>query len=799
MKSVIPNVTPGQHIVPTVLYYLGGHNDVLSLSTRVAERLLEYTDLGIVKSVVIDVPTEYSVQSLPLYEKWITPLNTQKWAFHRGAGVVATPLNEIRVLICSTSATTEAAEINAVRDLVIAEYGGRGISNISVSFIGLTDSPVALDGAAYTAVMYVSSRVLDRAATAENVIVSFVGATLSDWLMQKGTQLSSGGKKVRATWFGAASVYVDAATIIKVVRDNLTILFMKLWRSDPLEQSQALVVKAAAVQEVQRTKAHIVTDVMSVVKERGWLFTAGATPSSISVTQLGDKNPSGYLAQSAPVASQLFGTATSWWLSTARDSANPLKVLADFRAFWSGFVHAPELIVVPEADLTATLEGHYSDIAAASRGVVQERFNEYMQSMTDFMMVQMFPPTPKDDRHYGIQRLIEALNFLIEEFAKPMQFSFGGAAINSSYADTTEYRTFMAKSNTTQVHDAQRKMSRLRRSIMSPIGLGVRMLAVYPIIVALIGMYGVILGTSTLTWIIAAVALVLLAFYEWFRAYNEYARKSSELRTQLFQRELAQSVLAIVNSVAEAERQRIHTHLVRLHEVYQDLNRLINQDVLKPIPVVSNREIPSKYVFQKLSRALGDQEIMVDDTFSGEPWNLLAGEQVRVYRKNQVFQLSWIGLIKHQLNSEARNRNSALPARAEVMLLERIALRVFEQQRQASTAMSYLRSIIEEPIAGVAGKDPIQIEVLVEEVDALSNGKKWAWLAQNSLVNVVPRVIPPGVVQATSEIFTLSQTSQDLLDAATGRNSTYWREPEAILTSSLEHEITKIHVEFDIQ
>jgi hypothetical protein len=71
-------------------------------------------------------------------------------------------------------------------------------------------------------------------------------------------------------------------------------------------------------------------------------------------------------------------------------------------------------------------------------------------------------------------------------------------------------------------------------------------------------------------------------------------------------------VLAIVNSVAEAERQRIHTHLVRLHEVYQDLNRLINQDVLKPIPVVSNREIPSKYVFQKLSRALGEQEILVD-------------------------------------------------------------------------------------------------------------------------------------------------------------------------------------------
>jgi hypothetical protein len=238
---------------------------------------------------------------------------------------------------------------------------------------------------------------------------------------------------------------------------------------------------------------------------------------------------------------------------------------------------------------------------------------------------------------------------------------------------------------------------------------------------------------------------------------------------------------------------------VRLHEVYQDLNRLINLDVLKPIPVVSNREIPSKYVFQKLSRALGDQEILVDNTFSGEPWNLLAGEHVRVYRKNQVFQLSWIGLIKHQLNAEARNRNSALPARAEVMLLERIALRVFEQQRQATTAMSYLRSIIEEPIAGVAGKDPVQIEVLVEEVDALSNGKKWAWLAQNSLVNVVPRVIPPGMVQSTSEIFTLSQTSQDLLDAATGRNSTYWREPEAILTSSLEHEITKIHVEFDIQ
>ena len=66
MKSVIPNVTPGQHIVPTVLYYIGGVSDVLSLSGRVAERLLEYTDLGIVTTVVPYTTTEYSVQSLPL-------------------------------------------------------------------------------------------------------------------------------------------------------------------------------------------------------------------------------------------------------------------------------------------------------------------------------------------------------------------------------------------------------------------------------------------------------------------------------------------------------------------------------------------------------------------------------------------------------------------------------------------------------------------------------------------------------------------------------------------------------------
>jgi transposase len=286
-----------------------------------------------------------------------------------------------------------------------------------------------------------------------------------------------------------------------------------------------------------------------------------------------------------------------------------------------------------------------------------------------------------------------------------------------------------------------------------------------------------------------------LTFYEWFRSYNAYARSAGEIRTQLFQRQLAPSVLSIASSVAESERERIHTNLMRLREVYQDLNTLINQGVLKPIPVVSNREIPSKYVFQKLSRALGDEEILVDSSYSGEPWDLLAGERVRVYRKNQVYQLSWIGLIKHQLNSEARNRNSALPARAEVMLLERIAQRVFEQQRQATTAMSYLRSIIEEPIAGVAGKDPVQIEVLVEEVASLSGGKKWAWLAQNALVNVVPRVLAPGVAQTASELMILSQTSQDLLDAATGRNSTYWRQPEAILTSALEHEVTKIHVE----
>jgi hypothetical protein len=133
------------------------------------------------------------------------------------------------------------------------------------------------------------------------------------------------------------------------------------------------------------------------------------------------------------------------------------------------------------------------------------------------------------------------------------------------------------------------------------------------------------------------------------------------------------------------------------------------------------------------------------------------------------------------------------------MLLERIAQRVFEQQRQATTAMLYLRSIIEDPIAGVANKDPIQIEVLVEESDVLAMGKKWAWLTQNALVNVVPRVTPPGSTSVPSEIVILSQTSQDLLDAATGRNSTYWREPEAVLTSALEHEITKIHVEFDIQ
>jgi hypothetical protein len=799
LKSVIPNVTPGQHIVPTVLYYIGGVSDVLSLSGRVAERLLEYTDLGIVTTVVPYTTTEYSVQSLPQYDQWITPLNAQKWAFHRGAGVVTTPLSELRVVIIATEATVDVSEINAIREHTIQSYSNHGISTISISFIGITDAPIALDSSTYTSILCVSSRVLDRQATAENLIVSFVGSALPTWLADKGTQLASGGKKVRATWVGAASVYVDAATIIKVVRDNLTILFMKLWRSESLDQSQAIAVKSAAVHEVQRTKASIARDVLNAVTAHGWVFTESSSPTSIASTQMGDPTPSGYLAQNAGVAQRLFGVASIWWVSATQSSTSVTKVFSDFRAFWSGFNTAPELEVVAEEQLVAALESHYSDISAASRGVVQEQFEVRMQSLTDFLMVQMFPPTSKDDRHYGIQRLIEALNFLIDESAKPLQFTFGGVQINSSYVDTHEYRAFMAKTNTALIYDAQRKIARLRRSVMSPIGLGVRMLAVYPIIVALIGMYGVILGTSTLTWVIAALALILLTFYEWFRSYNAYARSASEIRTQLFQRQLAPSVLSIASSVAESERARIHTNLMRLREVYQDLNTLINQGVLKPIPVVSNREVPSKYVFQKLSRALGDEEIVVDSSYSGEPWDLLAGERVRVYRKNQVYQLSWIGLIKYQLNSEARNRNSALPARAEVMLLERIAQRVFEQQRQATTAMSYLRSIIEEPIAGVAGKDPVQIEVLVEEAAALSGGKKWAWLAQNALVNVVPRVVAPGMTQTASELVILSQTSQDLLDAATGRNSTYWRQPEAILTSALEHEVTKIHVEFDIQ
>lgn len=806
MKSVIPNVTPGFHIPPTVIYYMGGLSDMLVLSSRVADRLLEYAEADLVKTVVPgakidsrDVTDQHFITSVPLYDQWITPQNATRWAFHRGAGMASAPLTSIRVVICSTSSNTDSSQVKDVVSHVQEVYANQGIANIEISFIGMTDQPLELQGIPLTHVMYVSTRVLDRAAATEHLIVSFVGSQLSQWLHKKETTLRSGGKKIRAIWVGSAAIFVDAATVIRFVRENLMVLFMRLWRSEAIDQTQALQLKAEAAQNIAAIRQQITEDVLSVVRNRGWLLETNPARSAILANHFEDPKPSGILQPGASVSMKLFGEVTDWWLGSVKHQLDLTELLRNFNTFWHRYVHASELIIAKPKDAADALTEHYADVAATSKAILTERYDVHMRSLSDFLHSQLFQPAGKPEHQYGISRLIEALNYSIDELAKPSQISFGGVAIRTNYADTVEFRTYMAENAALQLNDAQRKIARARRALISPLGLGIRMLAVYPIIVAMVGMYGWIIGTSWLTWIFAGIALLVLTVYEIYRGYGSYARQASEIRARLFHVTLAPDVLAIAQSVAEAERERMHINMVRLREIYTELNALINQNVLRPIPVVSNRELPAKYVFQHLRHALGDKEILVDASFGGEPWDILVGEQVRVYMQGKMHRLSWIGTIKHQLNAEARTRQSSLPPRAEIMLLERIATRVFAQQRQAITAMDYLRSIVEAPIAELAVRDPVQLELLIEDLDALGGGKKWAWLAQNALVNVVPRVTLPGVIPESTEVIILSKPSDDLLGGATGRSNTYWREPESVVLSGLEHEIIKLHIEFDVQ
>jgi hypothetical protein len=285
------------------------------------------------------------------------------------------------------------------------------------------------------------------------------------------------------------------------------------------------------------------------------------------------------------------------------------------------------------------------------------------------------------------------------------------------------------------------------------------------------------------------LVVVALVLYTW--SYMAYFANIERDRDRYFADTITPVMLSISAHYLHMYRQQLVVKLRRLHDIYNDIDVMINKHVIQAEMPINNLSLSRHYIIRNVEMIFGSGMVRIDDKYQGQTWDCVRNEDAWIYIAEQQPYLSWRSIVKCMLNQQGQQH------KAEVTLLQELFELLYKQRRQAETALDFLRERIDGSVDNVFQPYNIALDVQAEKIGELGSGKKWCWLAEHSNIDAVPRAITDFTVHKFT-YFVLNDRSS--LAGASGDNSQCYKQypPHDILLSRLGNEMSRIELEYDV-
>jgi hypothetical protein len=781
------------------------------MSARVQGRLLQhsltglvrYTETGVVRQVLVDSADNQPVQKmvLPKFEEWLSPAALLKWS-QQGL-ITDTGVPQIRVVVCVLDDQVASADIDQLYQRAMAAYRDRGVPRIEVVLYWLNDA-VAPVKASYDAVVQVDrKRVLNAESTLEHVVVASCTSALTDWIQQQKSQLKTQhkNKQIQSIWVGCASIYVDVTQILKAFGDRVAAQFMHAWVSAPVEPRVQSELQHEIRERVMRLRTNMLTDSLEILASKGWNLTMKSDSLHVTQDTLTTPNASGLLKANAEICDDIFGRATPWW--TIRQVTR-LNVLQRAVVMWSDFWQRDEFDLPTDQMVQAGIKRHLIDIHRSISKRLDEELDVFHQASNQYFASQLINSRDYRDRTYGVKRLVESLRVFISEMTLYEEIRIQRSRDGSEHVIPTINNVDdvlseeIASLAVIHLHDVRDSLQRRKSRMLSPFGILIRLFIISPVIFGIaLSLLSTVMSTQG---IVGLTAVLLLGFgiVSFFISMMRYQKDANRMRSEFYEQSLTPAVMAITKYSLAQHQAQFLLHLQQLLHTYDEIDTIIDNSLSHPIPAVRDDQSPTRYTIREINRVFGTHDIVVDQGFTGSPWDDLRDEKVRCYLVGQEHKLSWISQMKYLLNNKARRMYPNLPPKAEVMVMQQLADLVNIHHRQSHYALGFVQKSIRDEINSIIRQDPLALEELVDASKELAGGRKWTWLAQHARVDGAPRQIPAGMNVTKMECLLLSNAAQMMLGSITGSSNEHYQPVQQVLGTIVPYEMLRVEFEFDV-
>jgi len=807
LTSVIPEILSNPQLVPTVIVYYGEHSETNELSLQITNRLVRYVECSSVQQVFIEIGDDVTQVQLPDFVDWFGPRNSSRYITEnhivvdrwQQLNVIVGP--ELRIIVCVLDEQMNVADLQSLYQFINNTYTNKGLANISITLMWLNEYATSIVPVPYAPQLYVNkNRVLDAHAVLEHAIVAWVTSNMKNALEKTIAAVTQRHtkKQISVIWLGAASIYVDLPFVMRVFRERIESIFMRGWLSKPVDQQliNNLRIKANEFQQKYLQSMH--EQSLDALNKQGWLFNESSHPFAFNQTSGQNDNPSGFMVVGHESSKRIFRNAQMWWLTNRRVTPKLAEIPHLFIQLFQSTPSRDELNYRYNQDVISAVQYYLRDTNTIVRTKLTEAHEKMYVELHGYLVNQLFNYQNIHDSEFGLKRMINALELIIRSFETNQvsytvhkQLDNKTVNILPGAVHSDEYYREVAKEFGTQIRKMQNKWVRMAVNVLSPWGMLLRLVTMYPLFI--LGLFAIFptLEHKIMWGIVVLVILLIAGISTIIDANIRYQQNTAKDRDQFFSDMFTPFMIGMIASINNEYIRDMRYRLQRLHDIYKEIDsRVQNHSVVVPTQV-NSKSAHTRYVIRNLPRIFGTRDVVIDNEMRGQPWDGLRGETIPCYEVQQQWRLSWVGRVKL-----AMNQSDTYPA--EVTLLLDIASRLFEQRRQSTTAFTYMDQVIKNEMTRVASNDPVSVDDLVEDSLALTNGMKWRWLADNATNNVMPRNVA-GITTEQFSVLVLSPSAQVALQGGTGINNPNFVATDVIATTVLDNEISRVAFEFDIK
>jgi hypothetical protein len=555
-------------------------------------------------------------------------------------------------------------------------------------------------------------------------------------------------------------------------------------------------LRIASVTKVQEYREEIDRSTRQVLRQHGWIFSDAVKPFTFSQSRWLASSESGFIDTNS-LGIKIFGGSVNWWLDTSLVNSTIGAFVYWMKKVNTTFAEKPVFAFPNQLDLKVAIATHLQEVQTNIDIALMDANNQIYNNLQDYFLGQLFNPLKLIDENYGLKRMLVALKEYIEALNNPYDLqivnenSKKAMTLLPMFITSQVFHNEVASLLANDLYIRRSKIVRERISLLSPWGLGMRMIVLYPLLLCLIFLFTPIQSLSLIA-IVLAILIGLFGVFAIIWSVKDFYRVIDNERNEFFAEQFTPIIVKIVAQSAEKYRVDLYKQLTRLYDIYSEVDYTINNLATKPSTVVENYNVPTRYVLRNLTRVFGTKKILVDAKYKGEPWDFLRSESVQVYEANQQLWLSWISRAKLKLNQTGKSR-------AEVTILHDLAKKLFEQQRMARTAFAYMYQQIDNQLPSIKAEDPISLDELLELTHDLQSGQQWLWLESNAKVDGVPRSLPIGISVVKRSMLLLTADTQIMLQGLHGANNPNYRMVDIVGTTVLKHEMARVEFEFDIK